>query len=73
MDDCSSIAKWRSSASAEQLGDAVLVAQARQHNPDLLLGRILLARPASKCPPNANSGSYGILEMTDQVPQPKAP
>ena len=29
---------------AAQFGDAVLAAQTREHNPDLLLGRILLAR-----------------------------
>ena len=35
---------------AAQLGDAVLAAQARHHDPDLLLSRILLARLAANIP-----------------------
>ena len=41
---------------AAQLSDAVLAMQARQHDPDLLFGRILLARPAPDIPHRLISG-----------------
>ena len=44
LDRCGIVSKGRTSKTGRQIGDAVLAAQAAQHDADLFLGGVLLAR-----------------------------
>jgi NAD(P)-dependent dehydrogenase (short-subunit alcohol dehydrogenase family) len=55
---------------AAQLGDAVLAAQARQHDPDILLRSVQLARPASDVSDSRLGTAFQTLRLLSHLRSP---